>query len=130
MNYTRIYPQIPPNYRPIVHSVNKTGMALWTHRPYLSPFFPLSSFGTGAHKLHFLNHVRPLTQTFPLGYHFPFSPMEHLPMTHSGTPAHVQNYQINACMFDSLQIFFTSGILFFMCAGTWSSYISATPSGI
>jgi hypothetical protein len=29
-----------------------------------------------------------------------------------GTHAHVQNYQINACMFDSLQILFTSGIWF------------------
>jgi hypothetical protein len=50
--------------------------------------------------------------------------------TRPGTHAHAQNYQINACMFDSLQILFTSGILFLMCAGTWSSYINATPSGI
>ena len=76
------------------------------------PFFPLSFFGKGSHKLCLLNHLWLLIQTFPSSDHFPIFPMEHLPMTRSGTHAHIQNYQINAHMFDSLQILFTSGILF------------------
>jgi hypothetical protein len=93
------------------------------------PFSPLSFFGTGAHKLHFPNHLRPLTQTFSSGYHFPFSPVEHLSMTHSGTPAHVQNYQITVIgplFSDIVHV----GYLVFMCAGTRSSHTSASPSGI
>jgi hypothetical protein len=90
------------------------------------PFFPLSFFGKGAHKLCLPNHLRPLIQTFPSGDHFPIFLTEHLPMTHSGTHAHIQNYQINAHMFDSLQILFTSGI-WFSCVQVLGHHTSTQP---
>jgi hypothetical protein len=50
-------------------------------------------------------------------------------MTQSGTPAHVQNYQITVICFLFSDIVHV-GYLVFMCAGTWSSHTSTTPSGI
>jgi hypothetical protein len=94
-----------------------------------NPSSPLSFFGTGAHKLLFPNHLRPVTQTFSSGYHFPFSPMEHLSMTHLGTPSHVQNYQIIVICPLFLDIVHVK-YLVFMCAGTRSSHTSASPSCI
>jgi hypothetical protein len=90
-----------------------------------NPFSPLSFFGTRAHKLHFW----PLTQSFSLGDHFHFSLVEHLSMTHSGMPYHVQNYQITdiCSLFSNI---FHVGYLVFMCAGTWSSQTNTSPSGI
>jgi hypothetical protein len=50
-------------------------------------------------------------------------------MTHSGTPAHVQNYQITViCSLSSDIVHIRYSIL--MCAGTWPSQTSAVPSGI
>jgi hypothetical protein len=47
-------------------------------------------------------------------------------MTHSGTHAHSQNYQINAHMFDFLQILFTSGI-WFSCVQVLGHHTSTQP---
>jgi hypothetical protein len=75
------------------------------------PFSPLSfSFCTGAHKLHFPNHFRPLTQSFSSGDCFHYSLAVHLFISHSGTHAHSHICQIQAHIFDSLQILFTLGI--------------------
>ena len=125
MTYLRIYPQIPPNYHLIVHSVSKTRMALWTHHPYLSPFFQLSFFDKRS-QLYLPNHLLPLIQTFPSGDHFPFFLIEHLPMTHSGMHAPIQNDYINAHMFNSLPILFTSGI-WFSCVQVLDHHTSAQP---
>jgi hypothetical protein len=93
------------------------------------PFSPFSFFGIGAHKLRFSNNFWPLTQSFSSDDHFHFSPMEHLSMTHSGTPNHVQNYQIIVICSLFPDIFHVE-YLVFMCAGTWSSHTSMTPSSI
>jgi hypothetical protein len=78
------------------------------------PFSPFSfSFSTGAHKLHFPNHFRLLTQSFSSGNHFHCSLAVHLFITHSGTHAHSHICQIQAHIFDPLQIVFTLGIWLF-----------------
>ena len=77
------------------------------------PFSLLSFFGTGAHKLHFLNHFRPLTQSFSLGNHFHCSLAVHLFITHSGTHAHCHIYLIHVHICYPLQILFTLGIWLF-----------------
>jgi hypothetical protein len=94
-----------------------------------NPFSPFSFFGTGAHKLHFSNHFWPLTKSFSLGDHLHFSPVEHLSMTHSGMPTHVQNYQIIFMCYLFSDIVHVK-YLVFMCAGTWSSHTRVAPSGI
>jgi hypothetical protein len=94
-----------------------------------NPFFPLRFFGIGAHKLHFLNHFLPLTQSFSSGYHLHFSPLEYLSMTQSGMPTHVQKYQIHVIIsLSSYIVDIRYSIL--ICVGTWSSQTSAAPSGI
>jgi hypothetical protein len=78
------------------------------------PFSPfLFSFSTGAHKLRFPNHFRPLTQSFSSGNHFHCSLAVHLFITHSGTHAHSHICQIQAHICFSLQILFTLGIWLF-----------------
>jgi hypothetical protein len=64
------------------------------------PFSPFSfSFSTGAHKLRFLNHFRPLTQSFSSGNQFHYSLAVHLFITHSGTHAHYHIYLIHVHIF-------------------------------
>ena len=85
--------------------------------PSISKPFPpfLFSFSTGAHKLRFLNHFQPLTQSFSSGNHFHYSLAVHLFITHSGTHAHCHIYLIHVHICYSLQILFTLGIwLFFV----------------
>jgi hypothetical protein len=90
-------------------------------------FSPLSfSFCTVVPKPRFSNHFRPLTQPFLSGDHFHCSLVVHLFITHSGMHAHVQNYQINAHMFDSLQILFTLGI-WFSCVQVLDHHTSTQP---
>jgi hypothetical protein len=61
-----------------------------------------------------------------LGHFLSLAPGAPFFHTHPGTHAHVQNYQINACMFDSLQILFTSGI-WFSCVQVLGHHTSAQP---
>jgi hypothetical protein len=110
---------------------------MWALQLYIVPFSKLLDPILGALGVHFSIHLQPRDQ-------HPFIYIKTIPrplfilnprgaifsIPHLGTHANVQNHQINACMFDSLQILFTSGVWFFMCAGTWSSYIRKTPSGI
>jgi hypothetical protein len=93
-------------------------MALWSHCPYLSPFFPLTfSFCTGAHKLRFSNRLQPRDQR-PVTYIsavpgslFTMSPRGAFFSTSwPGTHAHCHICQIQAHTFDTLQILFTLGI--------------------
>ena len=78
------------------------------------PFSPFSfSFSTGAHKLRFPNHFRPLTQSFSSGNHFHYSLAVHLCITHSGTHAHSHIYLIHVHICYPLQILFTLGIWLF-----------------
>ena len=56
---------------------------------------------------------RHLHQDSPRTTFYPYPPGHHFFIPHPSTHAHVQNYQINARMFDSLQILFTLGIWLF-----------------
>jgi hypothetical protein len=86
------------------------------------PFSPLSFsfFCTGAHKLQFLNRLQPRDQR-PVTYisAVPGSLFHHDPpgcpffISWSGTHAHSHICQIQAHIFDTLQILFTLGIWLF-----------------
>jgi hypothetical protein len=100
------------------------------------PFAKLPLTILGAQGVHFSNRIQPWDQ-HPVTYIkvvpgslFILSPQGTLFLSLSGTHAHSHIYQIHAHIFDSLQILFTLGILVFMCAGTCSSSINTTPSGI
>jgi hypothetical protein len=85
------------------------------------PFFdPSLAMGSGSRHLH--SHIPQVTiHPHPRGSMFFTSP--------PGTHAHIQNYRITAiCSLSSdiVQV----GYSVFMCAGTWSSCINATPLGI
>jgi hypothetical protein len=82
------------------------------------PFLDLSS-ATGSASRH-LHHDSPWASfnPKPLGHHC-FIPRP-------GTHAHIQNYQIHAHIFDSLQILFTSGI-WFSCVQVLGHYTSTQP---
>jgi hypothetical protein len=70
---------------------------------------------------HHVIYIKTIARTvlsLALGCHF-FIP-------HPGTHAHVQNYQINDCMFDSLKILFTSGI-WFSCVQVLGHHTSMQP---
>jgi hypothetical protein len=115
-------------------------MALWSHCPYLSPFFPLTfSFCTGAHKLRFskpssttgsasrhLHHGCPWA-TFhpePPGHLFFFF---HIMARYASTLSHFSN-TCSYLLFSSDIVHF--GYLVVLCAGTWSSSLHIIPSGI
>jgi hypothetical protein len=75
------------------------------------PFSPISfSFCTGARKLHFPNHFRPLTQSFSSGNHFHCSLAVHFFISWPGTHAHCHIYLIHVHICYYLQILFTLGI--------------------
>jgi hypothetical protein len=105
----------------------------WHYGPTVQskPFSPFSfSFSTGAHKLHFLNHFRPLTQSFSSGNHFHCFLAVHLFITHLGMHAHSHICQIQAHIFDPLQIVFTLGVWLF-CVQVLDHHPSnIIPSGI
>jgi hypothetical protein len=80
-------------------------------------FDPSSATGSTSQHLH-QDSPQASFHPEPLGRHF-FIPRP-------GTHAHIQNYQINACMFDSLQILFTLGI-WFSCVQVLGHHTSTQP---
>ena len=83
------------------------------------PLFPDLFLATGSGSLHLHSHIPQVTIcTQPQGSIFLTS--------RPGTHAHVQHYQINAHMFDSLQILFTSGI-WFSCVQVLGHHTSTPP---
>jgi hypothetical protein len=97
-------------------------MALWSHCPYLSPFFPLTfSFCTGAHKLRF---SKPSSTTGSASRHLhhgcPWATFHPEPPGHlffctswPGTHAHCHISLIHVHIWYYLQILFTLGIWLF-----------------
>jgi hypothetical protein len=90
---------------------------MWALQLYIVIFFKLPDPIPGAPGVRFSIRLQPWDQ-YPILYinivpkpFFILIPRGAIfSIPHPGTHAHVQNYQINACMFDSLQILFTSYI--------------------
>ena len=103
----------------IYHPFYQTSML--SYRSSESLFFdPYLATGSGSRHLH--SHISQVTiHPRPWGDIFLTS--------HPGTHAHVQNYRIIVIYFLSSDIVHIR-YSFFMCASTWSSYISTTPSSI
>jgi hypothetical protein len=80
-------------------------------------FDPSLATRSTSHHLH-QDNPRASFYPSPLGRHF-FIPRP-------GTYAHVPNYQINSCMFNSLQILFTLGI-WFSCVQVLGHHTSTQP---
>jgi hypothetical protein len=122
--------------RQLTMAAGTNEVALWAPQLYIVPFSklphsvtgaqslcfsdPSSATGSGSHHLH--SHIPRVTiHTRPRGSIFLTS--------RPGTHAHVQNYQIVViCSLSSDIVHVGYSVL--MCAGTWSSQTSATPSGI
>jgi hypothetical protein len=84
-------------YKPFFAKTSRLNSGSFAH-----PFFdPHSSMGS--EPCH-------LDQDNPWAIFHPQPSGSHFSIPRSGTPAHVQGYQINGYMFDYLQILFTSGI--------------------
>jgi hypothetical protein len=113
-------------------------MALWSHCPYLSPFFPLTfSFCTGAHKLRF---SKPSSATGSASRHLHFSSpwvaFHYEPpgclflISWPGTHAHCHIYLIHVHIWYYLQILFTLGIWLLCVQVLDPSSLHIIPSGI
>jgi hypothetical protein len=106
---------------------------MWALQLYVVLFPQLLDPIPGALSVHFSIRLQPRGQ-YPVLYIkivprplFILIPREAIfSIPRPGTHAHVQNYQINACMFDFLQILFTSGILF-SCVQVLGHHTSTQP---
>jgi hypothetical protein len=104
---------------PITLTTGTNEVAMWALQLYIVLFAKFPDPILGASGVCFSIHLQPRDQypflyikTIP-GPFFILSPwgaIFSIPLP--GTHAHVQNYQITTCMFDYLQILFTSGIWF------------------
>jgi hypothetical protein len=105
---------------------------MWALQLYIGLSAKLPITIPGAPGVHSSIHLQPRinipssTSRQSPGHFLSLAPGHHFFIPHPGTHAHVQNYQINACMFDSLQILFTSGI-WFSCVQVLGHHTSTQP---
>jgi hypothetical protein len=129
----QISPQIS---RPITLAAGTNEVAMWALQLYIVPFSKLPYSIPGAPSIHFpiLSSTmgpgsRHLHSHIPWATIHPRPPGSIFLTSRPGMHAYVQNYQIIViCSLSSYIVHV--GYLVFMCAGTWSPYISATLSGI
>jgi hypothetical protein len=122
--------------RPVTIAAGTNEVAMWALQLYIglfpnfhSPFREpkVSIFQTVfSHEI----SIPPPTSQLSLGHFSSGAPGVPFFISWSGMHVHCHIYLIHAHIFDSLQILFTFGYLFLICAGTFSSALGITPSGI